>query len=62
MQFLRVCVLLGVRQACGAGADYRDGLQSQKSRHSWRSGKIFERSRPPDNQMTAPKGGCSELP
>jgi chemosensory pili system protein ChpA (sensor histidine kinase/response regulator) len=37
-------------------------MQGEKSRHSERSGKIFERSRPPENQMAAPKGACSESP
>jgi hypothetical protein len=35
--------------------------KDRKSRHSGRSGKIFERSRPLENQMAAPKGACSEL-
>jgi hypothetical protein len=38
------------------------GCKAKNNRHSWRSGKIFERSRPPENQMAAPKGGCSEFP
>jgi hypothetical protein len=38
------------------------GCKAKNKRHSGRSGKIFERSRPPENQMTAPKDACSESP